>query len=222
MSKAFAEKIIESMVDENGHCGERGLSNKQFDILSQYLTEGEWEYVTSWYGSKGGKKDFYGCNYEGTIGKYFVVLNWYAHFHDCFTVQTIDLLPEEELERQRKEAEAEAERKQALKFENGEWVGSPKKRIDFELTLLRKSGYERDCYSGYGYEWVNIYTFADENGNCVVWKSTNNLGYFNDDDEYVEAEVGNHVSMRATVKEHTEWNGIKQTVVLRPKVNAIS
>lgn len=35
--KTFAEKIIDSMVDENDHCGERGLSEKQFDILYKHL-----------------------------------------------------------------------------------------------------------------------------------------------------------------------------------------
>ena len=39
-TKSFAEQILDSMVDEDGHCGERGLSPKQFAILSERLCEG--------------------------------------------------------------------------------------------------------------------------------------------------------------------------------------
>lgn len=39
MSKKFAEKIIDSMVDENGFCGPRGLSVKQFNIISECLKD---------------------------------------------------------------------------------------------------------------------------------------------------------------------------------------
>lgn len=40
-TKSFAEQILDSMVDESGHCGERGLSPKQFTVLTERLREGE-------------------------------------------------------------------------------------------------------------------------------------------------------------------------------------
>lgn len=218
MSKAFAEQIIDGMVNENGMCGERGLSEKQFDILSQYLEEGEWEHVKTWKGSRGGTKEFTQCEYSGNIGKYYVVLNWFQHFNAQYTVKSISLRPKDEYETERHIEEA-------LRFEHSEWVAAPKKRLDLELTVLRKSGYIRDCYSGYGDEMVNIYTMTDDDGNCYVWKSTNVLLWKHEtEDGYIvwdDVEVGEKVRMRATVKEHTEWHGTKQTVIIRPTVSAI-
>ena len=164
MSIKFAESIIESMVDENGHCGERGLSYKQFNCLSRYLVEGEWQHVGGWVGTKGGRKNFYSCDFEGNIGKYHVVLNLYAHFNDRHTVREISLRPVEEVE-------AENRLRELAKFENSEWCFEPKKRVNIDLTLVRVNSYDRPAYSGYGFETVYIYTFADENGNCFVWKT---------------------------------------------------
>ena len=64
-TKSFAEQILDSMVDEDGHCGERGLSPKQFAILSERLCEG---------GTK---------NVE-------VHLNEFYHFNPRYTVVSID------------------------------------------------------------------------------------------------------------------------------------
>lgn len=63
-TKSFAERIIDSMVDENGHCGERGLSPKQFAILSEHLEEGETE-------NRGGayNRTFTSTDFTGVIGR---------------------------------------------------------------------------------------------------------------------------------------------------------
>jgi hypothetical protein len=213
MGKAFAEKILDSMVDENGHCGERGLSSKQFTILSSLLVETEWEYVTSWRGNYG-KRDFYQRDYIGNIGKYHVVLNLYAHFNDRYTVKSIDLRPEEEY---KAEVEAEERLRKLRDFSNSQWVSESKKRLDLELTLVNET-----CFpTNYGI--MNVYTFNDGNGNCIVWKTGNDLCmYFEEMNDWGYAEVGDKVTMRATIKEHGEYKGTKQTVVTRAQVKSIS
>jgi len=45
--------------------------------------------------------------------------------------------------------------------------------------------------------------------------------YDKDSEEWTDAEVGDTIEMKATVKEHSEYNGTKQTVITRPKIAAI-
>lgn len=226
MGAKFAEQIIESMVDENGHCGERGLSRKQFEVLSYGLDECDWEYVTSWHGNYG-KKDFYSKKYFGSIGKYSVVLNWYAHFNDRFTVVSIDPLTEDELneklEREAKEQEEQDRMKALRDFSGSEWVSEPKKRLDLVLTLVNDYVYESCGYSYYDDGERHIYTLRDEDGNCYVWKTSNLLAYRDSETSLndVVAEIGDRVEMKATVKEHSEYKGTKQTVLTRATVKKV-
>jgi hypothetical protein len=218
MSKAFAEKIIDSMVDENGHCGERGLSAKQFTILSDGLAEGEWEYVTSWQGDYG-RKDFYAKDFIGNVGKYRVELNWYAHFNDRYTVKSIDLRDPEEYQA---ELDAEAKLKAMRDFSGSEWVAEPKRRLDLTLTLVNDYVYEGCSYSYYDDGTRHIYTFRDADGNCFVWKTQKVIDCYDEQtEEWTDAEVGDTIVMKATVKEHSEYKGTKQTVITRPKIAAI-
>lgn len=215
-STEFAEKILDSMVDENGNCGERGLSAKQFYILSEHLADGEWEYVTSWIGDYG-RKDFYEKGYVGNIGKYYVELNWYAHFNDRYTVKSIELRDADEYQA---EIDAEAKLKAMRDFSKSEWIGEVKKRLDLTLTLVNDYEYYGRSYSYYDKGERHIYTFRDERGNCIVWKTSNPLGIWVDG-KWVEADIESIVTMRATVKEHGEYKGIKQTVVTRCNVTSI-
>lgn len=222
MSKQFAEQIIDSMVDENGHCGDRALSAKQFLIISEHLHKGEEEIVGGWNGDYK-TIDFTSTNYEGTIGRYFVVLNEFWHFNPRYTVVSIDLRDADEYQA---ELEAEAKLKALRDFSNSGWVASPKKRLDLSLTLVSDYEYEGYSYSYYDNGTRHIYTFRDADGNCIVWKTSNPLGTWVEDgnghEDWVEAEVGDTVTMRATVKEHSEYKGTKQTVITRAKIAEIA
>ena len=96
---------------------------------------------------------------------------------------------------------------------------------DFELTLVNDYEYTGTSYSYYDNGERHIYTFRDADGNCYVWKTTNPLVTWEEDErgyeERVEAEVGGKVTLKATVKEHGEYRGIKQTVLTRAKVISI-
>lgn len=219
MSREFAEKIIDSMVDENGHCGERGLSAKQFTILSECLDLAE-EYDAGGWSGDYAFISFWGKDYEGNIGKYHVVITEFKHFNLRFTVKSIDLRDADEYQA---ELEAEAKLKAMRDFSGSEWVSEPKKRIDLVLTLVNDYVYESCGYSYYDDGERHIYTLRDEAGNCYVWKTSNLLAYRDAETSLndVIAEIGDRVEMKATVKEHSEYKGAKQTVITRPKVNRI-
>ena len=220
MSIEFAEKIIDGMVDDNGHCGERGMSAKQFDCIARYLDAEESEWVNAWHGEKfGGRVDFTSTNYVGTVGKYQVVLNEFWHFNRRCTVVEINLRPVDEIEAERKLREIG-------KFEHSEWVGEEKQRMELELTLIRDYQYDAMAYGYYNrVETAHIYTMADADGNCFIWKTRNPLMVEHDgEDGFIDetyAEPGDKVALKATVKEHGEYKGVKQTVITRPKVKAI-
>lgn len=222
MSTKFAEHIIDGMVDENGHCGERGLSHKQFGVLSQYLMPEDAEVVGCWNGNYK-TVDFTSQNYVGTIGRYAVVLNELWRFNPRHTVVSIDLRPQEEVEAE----EAEAKRLAELRdFSHSEWQFQPKERVDLDLTLVNDYEYEGMGYSYYDDGTRHLYTFRDDDGNCYVWKTANTVTVETVDEHdtvhFTYAEIGSKVTMRATVKEHSEYKGTKQTVITRPTIKAIA
>lgn len=219
MSTKFAEQIIDSMVDENGHCGDRALSAKQFLILSECLCKGEEEIVGCWNGNYK-TIDFTSTNYEGTIGRYYVILNELWHFNPRYTVVNIDLRDPDEYQA---ELDAEAKLKAMRDFSGSEWVGEPKNRLDLTLTLVNDYVYDGCAYSYYDSTTSHIYTFRDTDGNCFVWKTKNPLSTYDEQTgEYVDAEIGDIVTMKATVKEHGEYRGNKQTVITRPRISTIN
>lgn len=194
--KTFAEKIIDSMVDENGHCGERGLSEKQFDILRKHLRITETIQRGGWSGYHSGV-DFFEDIWEGTIGCYNVKLSCFHHFHNRCTVVSIDKWIDE-----------------LPDFENSEFVGEIKSRIERVVMFVGESSYVREAYT-YDLETVYIYKFADEDGNMLVWKTTSSLGYRDENDDWNAIHPGESIKLRGTVKQHSVYNGVKQTVLNR-------
>ena len=55
---------------------------------------------------------------------------------------------------------------------------------------------------------LHIYEFKDSNGNTVVWKSSSSK------------DIPESGAVTGTVKAHEEYNGVKQTVILRAKITA--
>lgn len=86
-------------------------------------------------------------------------------------------------------------------------VGVAGKRMSFNVVVDRVASYSRPSFSGwYGQETVWIITMRDEAGNAIVSKSTS---FF--------AERGERFTMKATVKEHSNYDGEVQTIVQRIK-----
>lgn len=97
-----------------------------------------------------------------------------------------------------------------------EYVGEVGKRMkNIKLTFKGSRTWETH-FTYYG-ETQYLHKFEDENGNALVWKTSNPLDKIVDD-KYVRINEDEEITVAATVKEHSEYDGIKQTVLTRVKI----
>lgn len=92
----------------------------------------------------------------------------------------------------------------ASKAETSEYIGAVKQRgKDISMKFVK------EIYLGSGpYGEKYIYSFIEGDGNEAVWFTSKQ-----------DFTIGETYSMDFTVKEHKEYNGVKQTVITRAKVN---
>lgn len=118
---------------------------------------------------------------------------------------------QDKLERQRKHDEAVAKAREA-----SSWVGNVGERVDVDITSL-KLVTSWDTEYGRTY----LYKFEDVSGNLFVWYASKQFGATMTDKwgcQYLEPFGSDDVAtIRATVKDHTEYEGVKQTVLTRVK-----
>lgn len=114
-----------------------------------------------------------------------------------------------EEEQARKQAEREAlwaEQKAASEF-----VGSIGDKISIEATFTHEVSYDTQFGTQY------IYFFKDEAGNTLAWKTSAML-WINDLDENgnnIFIRKGDRISFTASIKDHSEYKGEKQTMLQR-------
>ena len=89
-----------------------------------------------------------------------------------------------------------------------EYVGEIGKRLDFEVTYKKTVSFEKIKFSYYDSSYIHIHMFEDKDGNVLTWKTTN----------YIDAKRDTVIKLKGTVKEHTEYKGIKQTILTRCKI----
>lgn len=103
-----------------------------------------------------------------------------------------------------KQARKAREQKQAKK---SQWVGNEGDRIEVRnMTIRLLTGWDTD----YGYTY--LYKFVDEQGNTYTWKTGKWLG------EGDEIRDDQRISLKGTIKKHSEYNGELQTELTRCKV----
>ena len=84
-------------------------------------------------------------------------------------------------------------------------------RVSLNLKLLKQSYYEREAYSYYDSGVTYVYTFIDEVGRVVIWKTGNS--------KYMQEEFLNKTfRVTGTIKEFNEYNNRKQTILTRCKI----
>lgn len=95
-------------------------------------------------------------------------------------------------------------------------------RITVDVTLV--SDYSYESHYGYQTQTNYIYTMRDSDGNVFVWKTTALLvNLVVDDTDNSECIYkGDTMQITGTVKEHSEYNGVKQTVLTRCKFSLIA
>ncbi len=100
----------------------------------------------------------------------------------------------------------EAESKAAAGIAN-DYFGEIGQRVTVMVKFVRLGWFETH-FSYYG-ETVFVYTFEDDAGHVFVWKT--GTGFDGG------IENGAELKIKATIKEHSEYDGIKQTVITRCK-----
>lgn len=84
---------------------------------------------------------------------------------------------------------------------NSQYVGAVGDKVTLTITVERIIVLE----SQFGTNYITI--ARDEQGNAITYKGKTNIG-----------NKGDTNTVKASVKEHTVYNGIKQTVIQRPKL----
>lgn len=87
-----------------------------------------------------------------------------------------------------------------------EYIGNEGEKVNMIVTLDHIAYWE----SIYGTTYV--YTFTDEKGNVIVWKTAKGMAI----------ENGEKITLTGTIKEHSEYKGVKQTVLTRCKINKVA
>lgn len=94
------------------------------------------------------------------------------------------------------------EEKEKLAAESN-YLGSVGEKISVNFVSGREVAC---CETQFGL--LHIYEFKDANGNAVVWKSNSSK------------DIPESGTVTGTVKAHEEYNGVKQTIILRAKIAA--
>ena len=85
---------------------------------------------------------------------------------------------------------------------NSEFVGQVKDRGTFDLTLTFRKGFDTD----FGVSFLN--TLKDAQGNVFTYWGNS----------FLDVDVDSTITVKATIKDHREYDGTKQTVINRPKI----
>lgn len=116
-----------------------------------------------------------------------------------------DRKAKEEADRIAKEAEEKKIQEQKAISQH---IGSIGDKIELDAVLEKNAWFEIPSFRGYGTDTMHIYTFRNEHGDAIIWKTSKGLGI----------ENGEKVHVKGTIKEHSEYDSEKQTVLTRCKV----
>lgn len=111
------------------------------------------------------------------------------------------------IERARERIVLRAE-KRAAEAASAQWVGEEGERRDFTLTVRAYTAIET------AFGMLRIYVMTDEAGNVLVYKGSSLL---KNADGHNRVSKGDMITMKATIKAHGVRDGVKQTILARPK-----
>ena len=135
----------------------------------------------------------------------------------------------ERAEREAEYARKEAERLAEIERNRGNFIGSVGDKVQMEVTLTHTFMFDRPCFNApWKTETVTGYVFKTDNGNTLVWKTTGTLdrkdyredGHLCDNKgryEPIQPDEGDRLTIKATIKDHAEYNNVNQTILNRVK-----
>lgn len=112
-------------------------------------------------------------------------------------------------------ARGEEDRRKALaarrraEAERSDWVGDVGGRVSVTVTSCRVLASWNSCFDGYNERTTYLYRFTDTDGDVIVWRTAKLLEPFDCEERRLDA----------TVKEHGDWKGTRQTVVTRARLS---
>lgn len=136
-------------------------------------------------------------------------------------------IAQREAERKAKEeaeAKERAEREARERAEKAisQYRGEAGEKIDETVTYLFTAHFEVKSFAGFGTETMYLHGFRDDNGNKLIWKTSNeNFRYKKIEGTAVwdrVVEEGTRVHLKGTIKEHNEYKEEKQTILTRCKI----
>lgn len=108
---------------------------------------------------------------------------------------------------QREIERKEREEKKAQEAKNAKHIGNVGERIEFKIDSIHVLTAWHNDFGGYYGGYVYLYKLTDESGNVFIWKTQTELD---------EKDIGK--TIKGTIKEHGEFNGVKQNIITRCKV----
>ena len=98
----------------------------------------------------------------------------------------------------------------SLSGPRGQFIGTVGERGDFILRLVEKRGLpETDRW-----EARTLYKFKDAQGNSATWFASGAI-------ELHDAVVGQSYEVRARVRDHSVYNGVRETYLERAKLSPL-
>ena len=176
---------------------------------------------------------WYGYHYNGAVSEYEGVC------YDCNgtgkqTIKTKEYTPEHqaklnakrEAEIAKKQAEIqaqqEAEAKRQAEYEariaaekaQSNYIGKAGDKIEAIVTFKFEASFDTQ------YGTMFIYSFKDEVGNTLVWKTSSvmMLDGFDRNGNNRFVNKGDQIRIKATIKDHSEYRDEKQTILTRVKI----
>ena len=124
----------------------------------------------------------------------------------------------EEKARREKEIE-ERERAEQERKANSNYVGNVGDKLEQEFIYNFSAYFEMPSFGGYGMTTMYIHNLSDKDGNTFTWKTANSISIKDkDSNEWIVPEKGDIVTLKGTIKEHSEYKEEKQTVLTRCKI----
>lgn len=134
----------------------------------------------------------------------------------------------EEAEAKRLAEEAERKAKIAAQKAISQYQGEVGQRITIDIVESHTTSFNTRI--GWKTETMYIHIMKDADGNVYTWKTQNSLGYYYEDEKgwmedkgkrysWHEIEDDETITIKGTIKSHSEYKDEKQTVLTRCKVS---
>ena len=202
-SSEFSDRTTRSRVSDYMRADSHGLTSKTYEAIKKEMDEVGFD-ANSEYAVNTSKEALEWIRSEADTSDYIYNLRLAAaeEYAETRDFGLLVSLPVAYLRHIEKLAEYKQKEEQKAEEQKSEYVGELKDKLTINahnfmcVTTL---------FSQFGTTF--LYKWSDDNGNIFIWYASNGV----DDPETV-------IEITGTVKDHSEYNGVKQTVMTRCKV----